>query len=184
MRAWIVVVLLFTACGPSAPSPGTCAPRLPGDLVITEVFADYAGGGSDAGHEWFEIFNATAQPIDLAGLAITNSRPDGARANTHIVRAATIAPGQYFTLCNAADGAVPPFADYGYGDDLGTLFNTDGGKLAIACGGQEIDSAPYADVKPGHARALGAGARPDYTRNDDPAAWCEASGAEFTAGNF
>lgn len=183
MRACLVVAVLI-ACGPPAPSTGACTPRLPGDLVITEIFADYEGEGGDGGREWFEIFNPTAQAIDLAGLTITNSRPDGSRGNAHVVRAATIAPGQYFTLCNAPDGSVPPYVDYGYGDDLGQLFNTEGGKLAIACNGQEIDSAPYADIKPGHARALGAAGRPDYTRNDDPAAWCEADGAEFTAGNF
>jgi hypothetical protein len=175
-------VLALAACGPPALTTGACTRRLPGDLVITEVFAD--GDGDDTGREWFEIFNATAQPIDLAGLTITNSRPDGSRGNAHVVRAATVAPGQYFTLCNAPDGQVPPYVDYGYGDDLGQLFNTGGGKLTIACDGQEIDSAPYADVKPGHARALGAIERPDYTRNDDLAAWCEADGAEFTAGNF
>ncbi|HET9626096.1 MAG TPA: lamin tail domain-containing protein [Kofleriaceae bacterium] len=186
-RLAVLSTFALAACGPPAPTTGVCMHRLPGDLVITEVFADYAGAsgdGGDAGREWIEIFNTTAQPIELAGITVSHSRADGSRGNAHVMRAATIAPGQYFTLGNAADGALPPYLDYGYGDDLGELFNSDGGKLALACDGAEIDSAPYTDVKPGHARALGAGERPDYTRNDDPAHWCQAVGAEFTAGNF
>jgi hypothetical protein len=181
---WMAAAL--AACGPS--SSDGCRPELvPGDLVITEVFADYkAAAGStgiDTGKEWFEIYNARGQPIELAGLTITHSRPDGSRPNTHVVRAATVAAGQYFTLGSAAPGALPAYIDYGYGGDLGELSGT-GGKLALSCGGQEIDSAVYSDVVEGHARELTAAQRPDYTINDDPASWCQASGAEFEAGNF
>ena len=54
---------------------------LAGDLVITEVFADYkaptGGTGADEGKEWFEIYNASDRPIELTGLTIVHSRPDG-----------------------------------------------------------------------------------------------------------
>src|SRR5882724_3950683 len=48
---------MLPACAPSPPSSDGCKAALaPGDLVITEVFADYkaATGGSDTGKEWFE----------------------------------------------------------------------------------------------------------------------------------
>ena len=187
----VTVATVGAACGPSPPGANGCQVALvPGDLVITEVFADYrassdGGGGIDTGKEWFEIYNATGAAIDLAGLAISHSRPDGSKRNTHIITGvARIAPGQYFTLGDAAAAQRPAYVDYGYGDDLGELYNTLGGKLALACGDREIDSAVYGDVVQGHARELTAAQAPDYTRNDDPSQWCQANDTEFETGNF
>ncbi|HEX8109137.1 MAG TPA: lamin tail domain-containing protein, partial [Kofleriaceae bacterium] len=191
---WIAVAIAATlaACGPTPPAGTGCrAALLPGDLVITEVFADYqasgqaSGGatGTDTGKEWFEIYNATDAAIDLSGLTLTASRGDGSRPRTHTMREARIAPGQYFTLGSAAPGQTPAYVDYGYGTDLGDLANTDG-KLALACGDAEIDSATYTAVRPGHARELTGAQPPDYTLNDDPDSWCQATAAEFEAGNF
>jgi hypothetical protein len=176
-------------CGPTPRSPAGCAAALlPGDLVLTEVFADFqaAGGatGIDAGKEWFEIYNARGEPIDLSGAIVTHSRPDGSRSATHLIGEARIAAGQYFTLGSAPPGQTPAYVDYGYGADLGDLFNADGGKLVLACGDAEIDSAVYGGVVAGHARELTSAQAPDYTSNDDPASWCEATAAEFEAGNF
>jgi hypothetical protein len=179
--------VLAAGCGPTLPNAGACAAVLaPGDLVITEVFADFSpsSGGSDTGKEWFEIYNARGAAIDLAGLTIRHSRPDGSRPNLHIVGRATIAPGQFFTLGDAQAGQVPPYLDYGYGSDLGELYNTGGGKLTVSCGDAEIDSAVYGDVKQGHSRELGAGQPPDYTLNDDPVQWCQGNASEFEPGNF
>ncbi|HSR96846.1 MAG TPA: lamin tail domain-containing protein, partial [Kofleriaceae bacterium] len=176
-------------CGPTTPSAAGCkAKLLPGDLVITEVFADAkavpGGMGGDAGREWLEIYNAKGEAIDLEGLTITSSRPDGSASNTHGMAAAMIAPGQFFTLGNAERGAAPPYIDYGYGGDLGDLFNSGGGKLTLSCDDAEIDSAVYDDVREGHARELSAAQPPDYTRNDSLDAWCQATDSEFETGNF
>ncbi len=185
----VAIAATLAACGPTPPAGAGCrAALLPGDLVITEVFADFqaSGGaaGTDTGKEWFEIYNATDAAIDLTGLTITASRADGSRPRTHTLREARIAPGQYFTLGSAAPGQTPAYVDYGYGADLGDLANTDGGKLALACGDTEIDSASYTAVRPGHARELTAAQPPDYTLNDDQNHWCQATAAEFEAGNF
>ncbi|MEO7736232.1 MAG: lamin tail domain-containing protein, partial [Kofleriaceae bacterium] len=192
MRSFAVLTCaasLATACGPGGATRDGCpAPLSPGALVITEVFADVkatsAGGGSDAGKEWFEIYNASGAAIDLAGIAITHSRPDGSKPSTHVLGAAVIAPGQFFTLGNATPALLPAYLDYGYGTDLGELFNTEGGRLALACGDREIDRASYAQIVPGHARELTAAALPEYQLNDDPASWCEATAREFAPGNF
>jgi hypothetical protein len=191
MRVVVVVVsaLVLAACGPESPAAGPAckAALVAGDLVITEVFADYkapSGGGTDAGKEWFEIYNAKGAPIDLEGVVITHSRPDGSKPSSHTLTRATIATGQYFTLGNAAPALVPPYVDYGYGDDLGDFYNTDGGKLTIACGDTEIDRADYADIKEGHSRELTRAQSPDYTANDDLSHWCQANDTEFEAGNF
>ncbi len=183
--------LIFSACGPSSPTGGGCKDKmLPGDLVITEVFADYAapeGGtsGMDEGREWFEIYNASGGPIELQGLTIVSSRPDGSKDHKHIVAEATIGPEQFFVLGSGDDTVgLPAYMNYGYGTDLGELFNTDGGLLTLKCGADEIDAAQYAAVKSGHSRELSKASPPDYTRNDDLAQWCQGNDDEFDPGNF
>jgi hypothetical protein len=180
--------LLSAACGPDG-SSGPCKDQLlAGDLVITEVFADYAaptgGTGTDDGKEWFEIYNNSDRAVSLKGLTIVHSRPDGSKPATHTMADVTVAPGQYFTLGNSTSDLVPPYVDYGYSADLGDLYNTDGGKLALKCGDSEIDSATYESVKSGHSRQLTNLGPPDYTLNDDPVNWCEAHDTEFEPNNF
>jgi hypothetical protein len=175
----------LAACGPT-PSGGRCKDRLlPGDLVITEVFADFQApsGGTDTGKEWFEIYNAADRPVDLGGLTISHAHA-GANPKHHTMTDLALAPGQFFTLGNATQDQIPLYIDYGYGTDLGDLFNTEGGTLALSCGGDEIDAAGYAGIKPGHSRELTAAQPPDYTLNDDPLMWCQGNDSEFEPGNF
>ncbi|MBA3451613.1 MAG: lamin tail domain-containing protein, partial [Deltaproteobacteria bacterium] len=179
--------LLGAACGPD-PVTGDCSDELlAGDVVITEVFADSkappGGSGTDEGKEWFEVYNASDRPIELAGMTIVHSRVGGT-PKSHVIKDVTVGPGQFFTLGNSADDLLPAYVDYGYGADLGDLFNTDGGRLALSCGKSEIDAATYENVKEGRSRQLTAAQPPDYTLNDDPLSWCEANGSEFDTGNF
>ncbi|MFT3694741.1 MAG: lamin tail domain-containing protein [Kofleriaceae bacterium] len=189
MRPVVASLLLITACGPANDDGSGCKDKMiAGDLVITEVFADFqapsGGTGTDDGKEWFEIYNNTDNPIDLKGLTIVHSRPDDSKPSTHVMAEVTIAPGQYFTLGNATSDLVPAYVDYGYSADLGQFYNSDGGKLALKCGDSEIDSAVYDNVKSGHSRELGINAAPDYTLNDDQANWCEGDASPFEDGNF
>lgn len=195
MRASHLVPLLLVAvpaCGPSGDDgPDECATALlAGDVVITEVFADYdavEGSGTDDGKEWFEIYNNSGAPLDLGGLTITHSRPDGAMAKTHVLAATTIPADGYLVLGNVLPALVPGHVDYGYADELGDLYNTDGGKLTLSCGDAEIDSAEYDMVDAGVSRQFDGGGLPDYTANDDLTNWCAATpeaADEFEAGNF
>ena len=187
-RACLAAATLLAACGPDDTS-GPCKDSLlAGDLVITEVFADYAaptgGTGTDDGKEWFEIYNNAERPVSLKGMTIVHSRPDGAMAKSHVMADITIAPGQYFTLGNATSDLVPPYVDYGYSNQLGDFYNSGGGKLALKCGSAELDAAIYEGVRAGRSRQLTAQQPPDYTLNDDPAMWCEAKDSEFEQSNF
>ena len=189
MRRLALASLLLAACGPSDDNGSGCKDTyVAGDLVITEVFADFqapsGGTGTDTGKEWFEIYNNTERPLDLKGLTVVHSRPDGSKAQSHVMTEVTIAPGQYFTLGNATSDLVPAYVDYGYSADLGDFYNSDGGKLALKCGDAEIDSAVYDSVKSGHSRELSAAAAPDYTINDDLANWCQGDASTFEDGNF
>ena len=176
MRVLAVVVLAGCA---SAPARGHCTdPIEPGDLVISEVFAKPSATGA----EWFEIYNASGRPLSLEGVTLVNSRADGSSAKAHIMSAVEIAPEQYFSLGNVTE--LPGYLQYAYGSDLGSLFDTGTGKLAVKCGDDEIDSALYDSVKAGHSRELSDSQPPDGTFNDDAANWCEESETEFSAGDY
>lgn len=181
---------VLVGCGPSDSNEGGCKDKLiAGDLVITEVFADYAapigGTGTDEGKEWFEIYNASDRPIDLTGVKVVHGRPTGGDTpKTHVIGAITLAPGQYLTLGNSTADLLPAYVDYGYSNELGDFFNTDGGKLDLTCGSTLIDSANYEGVKSGRSRQLTAAQAPDYTLNDDQLNWCEARDTEFETNNF
>jgi hypothetical protein len=155
---------------------------LPGDLVITEVMADSAN--ADDGKEWIEVYNNTDNPVEMDGVALTSSRIGGDKAKTHTVGKVTIAPGQYYVMGNSADDLLPPYVDYGYGSDLGELFNTGGGEITLKCGSTVVDDASYDGVKSGHTRELTAASAPDYTLNDDLANWCQGDETEYDDGNF
>jgi hypothetical protein len=186
--AWLAALSL-AACGPDTDSGGACKDSmLAGDLVITEVMADFAAptgsSGTDDGREWFEIYNNTDRPLSLKGLTVVHSRPDGSKSATHTMDDVTVGPGQYFTLGNATQDLVPPYVDYGFGADLGDFFNTDGGKLALKCDTSTIDEAIYDTVKSGHTRQLSSTIAPDYAANDVAENWCEGNGVEFEPNNF
>jgi hypothetical protein len=190
MRAVTLLATAVTAaaCGPTD-LEGICKDTLiAGDLVITEVFADYqapsGGTGADEGREWIEIYNASGRAIELRGLTVIHGRPDGSRQRSHLVGDVTIAPDQFFTMGNSAQDLLPPYVDYGYGKALGDLFNSGGGKLELRCGAALIDAASYDDVRPGRSRQLSAAQAPDYTVNDSLESWCEAADTEFEPNNF
>ena len=180
-------VALAAGCGPDAPAD-TCKGILPGDLVISEVFADYAApagqSGADAGQEWFEVYNASGGAIDIKGLTLVHSRPDGTKTQEHVVTAGSIGSNAYFVLGNVDPDLAPAWVNYGYGAELGEMFNTGGGKLTLTCGSTEVDVAQYDMVKSGRAREFDGGVTPEYQANNDLARWCEASGNEFSQGNF
>lgn len=186
--AWLAALAPLAACGPDTPTSACKDSFVAGDLVITEVMADFAapdgGTGTDDGKEWFEIYNNADRPVSLQGVTVLHSRPDGSRSATHSIDDITIAPGQFFTLGNATSDLVPAYVDYGFGADLGDFFNTGGGKLALRCGDSVIDEAIYDAVKSGHTRQLSNAGPPDYTANDDQVNWCEATDAEFETNNF
>ncbi len=156
--------------------------------MITEVFPDYAApagaSGADAGKEWFEVFNASDHPIEMEGLTVTSSRPDGSHASTHRMKEVVIAPGQYFTLGDEDPAALAAYINYGYGGDLGELFNTGSAQLSLACDTTQIDVAQYTDVKQGHSRELTSAQPPDFTLTADLSNWCQGDATEFDDGNF
>ncbi len=184
------VVSLGTACGPG-PETGDCTGIVVGDLVISEVFADFAApagaAGMDEGKEWFEIYNATDEPLELRGITLTHSKPDGTSAKTHLMKERiTIDKGRYLTFGNSASDLLPPYIDYGYAADLGDMSNTTGGILSVSCGETKIDEVSYDSVKSGYSRELSSTYDPpDSTINDVLDNWCNATIInEFEGANY
>lgn len=173
MEVALLVGLLVGCQGAPAATPACEAGVVAGDLVITEVFADPSG--ADEGREWFEVFNATGRAVELDGVTVTSSKADGTRARSHVIAAASVAAGAYLVLGNALPELVPGHVGYGYATDLGELFNGEGGKLALSCGGMELDSVRYEKVRSGRARAFDGGVAPDALANDEAASWCDAA---------
>ncbi|MBA3459411.1 MAG: lamin tail domain-containing protein [Deltaproteobacteria bacterium] len=179
-----LAVMTLAACGDDG-STTPCGTLLPGDLVVTEVFSDPSG--ADDGREWFEIYNASDHAAALEGLTITHSRGDGQMRRATTLEEVTLAPGEYLVLGNVAAELRPTWVDVGYGAKLGDFYNSGAGRLALACGGTEIDAATYGNVRAGLSRQLDGGHTPDYTVNDDQAQWCSASKVmanEFSPGNY
>ncbi len=173
-----------SACSPTEGASGACEGLLPGDLVISEVFADPAG--DDAGKEWFEIYNAGSAPVDLEGLTLVSSKNDKTGERGHEMPSRTVGNGDYFVLGGVTDDLRPAHVDYGYGNDLGALRNSEG-RLALRCGETIIDEMTYPSMGSNASRAFTGLSPPDGVVNDDEATWCQASleyevGAKGTPG--
>ncbi|WP_181197641.1 lamin tail domain-containing protein [Enhygromyxa salina] len=151
---------------------GDCG-LLAGDLVISEIVANVEG--ADAGREWFEIYNASGDTIDLQGLTLVYEKIDGSGRKEHVIaRSVEIAPGGYAVVSSTLDELAEdaPLVDYGYGGDLGELGNT-GGYLAVECGAV-IDEVYYEEASETASRALDGSSAPDAIANNDLANWCDS----------
>lgn len=159
-----------------------CGSLVAGDLVITEIMANPAG--EDRGSEYFEVYSASSEAIDLDGLTLVYSLADGSNEETHDVDALVIEPGDYLVLGTAEADALPEYMDYGFGNDLGSLRNA-GAALALRCDETEIDRTEYpsAEGQDGIASILDGEPAPDFIANDDIENYCNAT-TEFATDLF
>jgi len=92
------------------------------DLLITEIMANPAAV-TDTNGEWFELFNPTAESVELEGALLSD---DG--SNSHAISTGSsllINSGEYFVLARNADNTSNGglIADYAYGSGF-TLGNS------------------------------------------------------------
>ena len=168
------VAIGLTACGGGGTAhDDACGSNLlPGDLVITEIFANPMG--ADEGNEWFEIYNATETAIDLSGLTLQTAKDDGSSVKEHSIVGLSVEAGSYVVVGGVIEDARPEHVDYGYGNDLGDLRNTSGA-ISVACGEVAIDGVLYAEAADATSRGLDGSRPPDATLNDDLSLWCDAT---------
>jgi hypothetical protein len=178
--AIVCALVLAAACGPADSS---CAvPIAPGDLVITEVFADPSG--SSGGPAWFEVYNATPHALLLDGLEIVHQRPGIATVHSHVVAGLSVDAGGYAVLAAVDPDSTPPFVDYGFGGDLGTLKEGGSGELQLSCSGDVVAQVSFASVVAGHSRELAGGAPPSAMQAGDAAQWCDCTTTQYMAGQY
>ncbi|MCA3016726.1 MAG: lamin tail domain-containing protein [Myxococcaceae bacterium] len=175
------------AGAPSEPDGGLptfdCNTINPGDLVVTEVMIDPPS--TDTGLEWFELFNTTTAPIDLAGLTLT-FRQGATAARTHVVRSALVAqPLQAVAVGDVRSGPNPAWIRYSYGADLGA-FNNTSGTVGVRCGTKVVAEYTWVrTARSGRSRMLGGPATPTAANAAVEANWCDTpAGNEYTPGSI
>ena len=154
-----------------------------GDLVITEIMAN-PDAVSDTAGEWFEIYNTTAEDIDLNGIVVSDNDSDSFTIDGQ-GQPVTIAAGGYLVLGRSADeqanGGVP--VDYVYAS-FTLANNTD--EIILWAGDMELDRVEYDSANFPIEAGASMGLDPDQTdsmSNDNGENWCLAK-TQLSGGDF
>jgi len=159
--------------------PGSFSPPTPGagSIVITEIMKD-PSFVPDASGEWIEIFNTTAQTIDIEGWTLRDDDIDA-----HVLdnggSGILIPAGQYRVLGINGNPATNGGVALHYVWSNFLLANSADEVVLVDGGGLEIDRVAYLSTAPwpstpGRALNLKSGVL-DASANDDPLNWCSAS---------
>lgn len=178
MGSRVLAVILLCGCsgrpaGNTGPGQACEADLQPGDLVFTEVMADPSG--ADEGREWFEVFNASGRDLTLTGVVIASAKPDGTGEVRLALGAVTALAGAYLVFGDAMPAAAPPWMDVPYATGLGSLSQTNGGRLRIWCDDTLVDEVGFPKAPASASWSLDGSQTPDAARNDDPSNWCAAT---------
>ena len=142
-----------------------------GALLVTEIMQNPDAVADDVG-EWFEVYNDTAQPINLFGLEVSD-----AGTNLFVVdEDVWVAPGEHAVMGCEGDPAVNGGVDldYVYPTDF-QLANGDD-EIYLDHGGVALDAVEYLGSDPwpdptGQSSSLDPTAY-DEAANDDGDNWC------------
>ena len=79
-------------------------PAPPGNVVISQVYGGGGNSGAPFTHDFIELFNRSAAPVNLTGWSVQYGSGSGSTwQKTDLT--GTIAPGQYFLIQQASGGA-------------------------------------------------------------------------------
>jgi hypothetical protein len=154
----------------------------PGDLVITEVMQNPAAV-IDSDGEWFEVYVAYSQEVDLNGLTISDVGSDSHTITSSLV----VQPGSYVVFGRTGDlvsnGGVS--VDYEYAGDMSLSNAAD--EIVLAAGATQIDAVAY-DESAGWPDPLGASMQLDSgsrnsADNDTSSNWCTTAVATYGDGD-
>lgn len=148
----------------TARAAGT-TPNAAGQIVITEVMHDPAGGG--AAGEWIELHNPGTSPLALTGCTLSD-----ATSAPYTLTALTIAGGGRVTLSSGADPGFPESQSYG-----GALALDATDSVVLRCGGTLVDRVDWtAAFQSASGRSLSLDPQHHAAAlNDDAVAWCTAT---------
>ena len=170
-------------CDGSDLAPGTPLSDLgAGDLILTEIIQN-PDAVSDANGEWFELYNASADEVNLDGLVIE----DGTGSDSHTVSGnVLVAAGTYGVLCRNEDSATNGgvTCDYEYS---GFTLGNGADEVVLSYHTVEFDRVEYdggtAFPDPtGASMSLDSGVL-SATDNDTGSNWCEAT-STFGDGDY
>jgi hypothetical protein len=170
----------------SSPACGTvtCAPV--GSIIITEVMQNPGFGINDSEGEWFEVYNTTANDIDVQGWEF---KDETSTSEGFTVASSVIIPANGYALFAVSsdisvNGGLPT-PDYVYsGLSLGN--GTDG--IIIHCSGTDIDAVIWDNGNtfpdPNGASMVLDPTKLNETDNDDGANWHEETVNTYGTGQF
>lgn len=187
---------ITASAGCSRPPLGEICPNVAeGDLVITEIRGPQTGG--DNRGQWFEVYNASEETVDMRGLRIEFFNLQGARTLAErpiLVRSEEffVEPGAYATLGHHEPNSVPEFVDYsfivdyftgaenpdtadiGFGDEIERRPRDllDAGRIDLSACGVLIDRLRYTELPPQGSLSFDGDLEPDAEANDDLNNFC------------
>ncbi len=151
-----------------------------GELVVTEVFPNPLGAGTDATQEWFEVL--ALADVDLNGLTIADASAGGVET-IDALDCIRVTTGGYALFAKNVDPTMNgglPAVDVVFGFSLN---NSGDETVSISDGATVIDTMLYNGSTDGVATQLD----PDLltaTDNDNPANFCPATTSFGTAGGL
>ncbi|MDC0715730.1 lamin tail domain-containing protein [Nannocystis bainbridge] len=163
------------------PLETTCPKIQAGDLALTEFRENQPGSY----RQWIELYNASEEPIDLAGLRVAFTRNDGKPHGAFLVRdeALVVEPGAYVVL-GSDDPERAAYLDYSYLVDWYSPSNPEnprdlpkGGLVDVYACGKLIDRVILRNLtqkdpkKPPQGTTFWPG-DPSAADNDEGAKWC------------
>jgi large repetitive protein len=152
----------------------------PNDLVITEVMFNPHGAQPEKTREWFEVYNATTDPILLDSLAVQDN--SGATGEYMIsAPMMTLAPTEHavfaFSSDMAMNGGISALVAYGTAN---IQLSNSADSVALIYNGMVIDRVSWASGWPGsdgRAMCLQTPYPTDPMTRDAAAAWSASIGA-------
>lgn len=185
---------------PQASVPGQCMDGdtlrdinyfQPGELLITEVFADPGPNTDGNAGEWFELYAGAARDLNGLGFGKTS---DALTFTINLEPCRPVEADSYILIADSDDvtlnGMLPP-PDH---VDSKVALTNDGSTLAVAVVDArnmtttELDAVGWGTTDDGASTQLSLSLLPaqapfDPALNDDPAAWCDAA-APFGVGDL
>ncbi|MDC0667045.1 lamin tail domain-containing protein [Nannocystis radixulma] len=168
-------LLLAASVGCVRPQLGVACPQIQaGDLALTELRQNQPGSY----RQWIELYNASDEPIALAGLRFQFTRNDGVPAGSFFVRdeALEVEPGGYVVL-GSDDPMRAAYLDYSYLVDWHSATDASqprdlpsGGLVEVTACGRLIDRVVLRNLT-AEGTMFWPG-EPDAAGNDEGADWC------------
>lgn len=148
-----------------------CTPVGPGQLVVTELRGSQSG--VDTYGQWVELYNASAEPLSLAGLRVRLTRLDGRGENVITVRDPDlhVGPHGYVVLGRFPRDRLPAHVDYGYGDEI-TASLPSGGIVEVYVCNELVDRVIFRSLPVTGTLSLDGSLIPTVEANDEDENWC------------